>query len=110
MVKQLQDIFLTLFFFLCLLTVQKINAMGGISKKYFYERYYEMFHYDKRHCQDVEPPVPNFWKGKGERDLTFIAFGDSQMAWGSIDKNFYQVKAINSIKNHSLPIASPYQY
>ena len=36
---------------------------------------------------DAAPRIDDFWRGPGETDVTFIAFGDSQFGGGAEDKN-----------------------
>jgi cytolysin (calcineurin-like family phosphatase) len=48
-------------------------------------------------CSRADPPlVEDFWRGPGETDVTFVAFGDSQFGGGAPDKNTLQVQAINA--------------
>jgi len=48
-------------------------------------------------CSIEDPPVvEDFWKGPGQTDVTFVAFGDSQFGGGAADKNTFQVSAINA--------------
>jgi len=42
--------------------------------------------------------VEDFWRGPGETDITFIAFGDSQFGRGAVDKNELHVRAINVVE------------
>lgn len=46
---------------------------------------------------DAAPVVPQFWRGGGKTDVTFIAFGDPQFyEEGVQDRNTLQVRAINA--------------
>ena len=50
-------------------------------------------------CSLEDPPlVENFWKGPGQTDVTFIAFGDPQFGGGAEDKNDFHVRAINAVE------------
>lgn len=47
-------------------------------------------------CSSADlPPVENFWTGTGERDVTFLAFGDTQFGGGAEDKNDLHKVALN---------------
>lgn len=47
-------------------------------------------------CSKDDPPfVENFWKGPGQTDVTFIAFGDPQFGGGPKNKNQLHIRAIN---------------
>ncbi len=51
-------------------------------------------------CSSEDPTIiENFWKGPGQTDVTFIAFGDTQFGKGPSNKNQLQIQVINDIEN-----------
>lgn len=53
--------------------------------------------YATRDCaRDMPPLVPNFWRGEGATDVTFLAFGDSQFYHQDDDRNLLNVRALNA--------------
>jgi cytolysin (calcineurin-like family phosphatase) len=51
-------------------------------------------------CSPEDPlPVQDWWAGENTTDVTFIAFGDSQMPSGSDDKDALNIRAMNAVTN-----------
>ena len=57
------------------------------------------------HCRSVSAPVGNWWRGAGKRDVTLVAFGDSQFTHGgSRDAiNRKHVDVINRVESLRWP-------
>ncbi|HPO16088.1 MAG TPA: PhoPQ-activated protein PqaA family protein [Candidatus Hydrogenedentes bacterium] len=56
------------------------------------------------------PPVENFWRGSGQTDVTFIAFGDSHFMANGADRNLLNVNAMNALDTVAQWSGAPFDF
>ena len=78
-------------------SLQQLGILATLSCLFLFTAGCPTSDYGTDGCSIDDPPiVEDFWKGPGQTDVTFIAFGDSQFGGGSADKNELHVRAINT--------------